>query len=221
MKNRRVNPGVVWKQLEDWLAPRLRMSPIDRAAYSHLFRHSHLKGKRRVRFSIKWLALGIRVSESPTRQAVRRLMEHGALRLVERTKLGHVVEVRLPEEIGARRPAAMVGGDARAGKRAGAGHGNNLEEVDFLRSNPLRQAIHCAGARALLLLSAPNHRADAVPRPCRAASSTGTQFLPQSRLLLRGMQFAERRDERQGLSPLALPREPLEQRRIHEGGARA
>lgn len=146
MKNRRINPGLVWKQLEDWLAPRLRMSVTDRAAYCHLFRHSRLEGKSRVRFSIKWLARGIRVSESPTRQSVRRLMEHGALRLIERTKLGHVVEVRLPEEVGAGRPAvAGTGNEVQAGGAVSGARfprAANLEEIDFLQTKALRDAIH-------------------------------------------------------------------------------
>ena len=137
MKSKTTNARLVWKQIDDTLVPRLRLSVTDRAAYCHLMRHSYLEGKARVRFSIKWLARGIRVSESPTRQAVRRLMEHGALRLVERTKAGHVVEVRLPEEIpaGNRRPI-------EAGNGGAAARAANFEETDFLRSKALRQAIH-------------------------------------------------------------------------------
>ena len=137
MKNRRINPGVIWKQLEDVLVPRLRLSVIDRAAYSHLFRHSRLEGRPRLRFSMVWLARGIRVSVSPTRLAVRRLVEHGALRLVERTKAGHVVEVRLPEEIRAGQPDAIGAGN---GGRAGGAV--SLEETDFMQSKALRQSIH-------------------------------------------------------------------------------
>jgi DNA-binding GntR family transcriptional regulator len=58
-----------------------------------------LEGKRRLRFSIPWLARNIHLSVCPTREAVRRLAAQGALRLVERSKAGHVAEVRLPEEI--------------------------------------------------------------------------------------------------------------------------
>jgi HNH endonuclease len=142
MKNRRINPGLVWKQFEDALAPRLRFSTIDRAVYSHLVRHSRLEGKRQVRFSIVWLARGIRVSASPTRLAVRRLMEHDALRLIERTKAGHVVEVRLPEEIRAARLDAAGAKSAGDALKRGAAAAGNFEETDFLRSKELRQAIH-------------------------------------------------------------------------------
>src|SRR5207245_1275068 len=79
MKNKKPNAELVWKQLEDQLVPRLGLSLIDRTVYAHLLRHSHLEGKLRLRFSIRWLARNIRLSSGPVRQAVRRLVAHGAL----------------------------------------------------------------------------------------------------------------------------------------------
>ena len=143
MKNKKPNAEHVWKQLEDFLAPRLRLSVIDRVVYSHLLRHSRLEGKRRLRFSILWLARAIRLSAGPTREAVRRLVNQGPLRLVERSKAGHLVEVLLPEEIRAchsvrRAPARSLGRDGQAGGRQAV----NLEETDFLQTRALRQSIH-------------------------------------------------------------------------------
>src|SRR6266700_4022969 len=114
MKNKKPNAELVWKQLEDLLAPRLRLSVIERTVYAHLLRHSRLEGKLRLRFSIRWLARNIRLSTGPVREAVRRLVAQGAMRLVQRSKAGHVVEVRLPEEI---RPERLNGIESRtAGK---------------------------------------------------------------------------------------------------------
>src|SRR5690349_2874164 len=104
MKNEKINALRVWKQMEDLLVPRLGLTLPERAVYSHLLRHSRLENLPRLRFSIPWLARGNRVSTGCVRLAVRRLVDKGALRLVERTKAGHVVEVRLPEEIRAVRP---------------------------------------------------------------------------------------------------------------------
>ncbi len=59
-------------------------------------------------FSIQWLARAVRVSGGPAREAVRRLAALGVLRLVERTKAGHLVEVRLPGEIRAARPGRSI-----------------------------------------------------------------------------------------------------------------
>src|SRR6266480_430252 len=97
MKIKKRNAELIWKQFEDLLVPRLRLSVIDRAVYSRLLRHSRMEGKLRLRFSIAWLARGARLSNNPARNAVRRLVDHDALRLVDRTKAGHVVEVRSEE----------------------------------------------------------------------------------------------------------------------------
>jgi 5-methylcytosine-specific restriction endonuclease McrA len=132
MKNKKPNAEHLWKQLEDVLVPRLGLSVIDRAVYSHLLRHSRLEGKLRLRFSIGRIAQGARLGRTATQRAVRRLAAQGALRVVERGKSGHLFEVWLPEEIRA----------VRERKRGGRTRVVNLEETDFLQSRALRQAIH-------------------------------------------------------------------------------
>jgi hypothetical protein len=82
MKIKKLNVEHIWKQFEDLLVPRLRLSVTERAIYSYLLRHSHLEGRRRLRFSISWLARGVRLSTGPA------------------------IEVRLPEEIRAARGPA-------------------------------------------------------------------------------------------------------------------
>lgn len=137
MKNRKHNAEQIWKHIEDVLVPRLGLSVIDRAVYSHLLRHSRLEGRRRMEFSIAWLARGARLSKTSARRAVRRLVGQGALRLVELGRAGHLVEVRLPEAIGAGGPDRMRAGDAS--RRA---QSVSLEEADFLETRALRQTIH-------------------------------------------------------------------------------
>jgi 5-methylcytosine-specific restriction endonuclease McrA len=139
--NKKTNAERVWKQLEDSLVPRLALSVIDRAVYSHLLRHSRLEGKLRLRFSIVWLARGVRLTPNPVRQAVRRLVGQGALRLVERTKAGHTVEVRLPAEIRAARPAGIAAQHRTRSRGLRLAH-TGLDEMDFLQTSALRQAIH-------------------------------------------------------------------------------
>jgi len=137
MKTKKLNAELVWKQVEDLVVPRLSLSAVDRAVYMHLLRHSRLEGKARLRFSIKWSAGCLRFSGDTVRQAVRRLVEHGALSLLERSKAGHVVLVRLPEEIPAvNAPRAEV---LRATHLTPAA---NLEEMDFLQTRTLRRAVH-------------------------------------------------------------------------------
>ncbi len=137
MKISKTNAVLIWKQLEDVLVPRLGLTVVERAVYSHLLRHSRLEARLRLRFSILWLARGARLSAAPVRQAVRRLVAKGALRLVERTRAGHVVEVRLPGEIRAIRPDRIAPrGPTRLPRAA------NIEETDFLQNKTLREAIH-------------------------------------------------------------------------------
>ncbi len=130
MKNKKTNAAQIWKQLKDLLVPRLCLSVIDRAVYSHLLRHTRLEGRARIRFSIAWLARAARLSTNPVRNAVRRLADYGVLRLVARTKSGHVVEVHLPKEVrAARAPAPLL-------------LAASLEDTDFMKTRALRMAIH-------------------------------------------------------------------------------
>jgi len=132
----KANAESTWKQFEDHLVPRLHLSVIDRAVYSHLLRHSRLEGKRDVHFSIRELARRVRISGVPVRDAVRRLVAYGVLRLVERTNAGHVVEVLLPQEIRAVRAAGLEPGRSPIRQRF------RIEQTNFLKTRELRRAIH-------------------------------------------------------------------------------
>jgi 5-methylcytosine-specific restriction endonuclease McrA len=137
MKNKELNAVLVWKQLEDQLVARLRLNLTERAVYYHLLRHTRLEGKLQLRFSILWLTRGIRLSAAPARQAVRTLVDKGALRLVERTRAGHVVEVLLPDEIHAGSPDGPVPSCLARRPRTAS-----IEEADFLLTKTRRAAIH-------------------------------------------------------------------------------
>lgn len=139
MKNTKLNAEQAWKDFEDLLAPQLSFSLSDRAVYSHLFRHSRLERKQRFQFSIPWLAHGVGVSSKTARDAVRRLIARGVLYLVERnTQAHHVVCLRLPSEVRAVRAGKIAPYRPAPAPRAAV----NLEEEDFLRTRPLRHAIH-------------------------------------------------------------------------------
>ncbi len=139
MKCKKINTELVWKQVEDFLVPRLGLTVIERAAYSHLLRHSRLEGKPSLHFSIPWLARGIRLSSGPAREAVRRLVGCGVLRLVQRSKAGHIVEVRVPGEVRAAFPDTGNGGHGACGS---GDRSVNIEELDFFQTASLRKAIH-------------------------------------------------------------------------------
>src|SRR5690349_13818689 len=138
-KTKKPSAELVCKQFEDALAPRLRLSTTDRAVYYHLLRHSHFEGKPRLHFSNIWLARNLGVTVDTVRCALRRLVQHRAVRLIERSKAGHVMDVRLPEEVpGARRR----GGACPSRTAVPSPDCGNLEETDFMRTPELRQAIH-------------------------------------------------------------------------------
>jgi hypothetical protein len=138
MKTKKPNAELVWKQFEDLVAPQLKLSVVDHAVYSYLLRHSRLEGKRRLHLSMYKLGRGTRLSAAGARHAVRRLVAKGALRLVERSKAGHVIEVRLPEEM--RRVGTKL---AVASASRGANARNwGLEKGNFWKDKALRSAIH-------------------------------------------------------------------------------
>jgi len=148
MPTKKPNAEQVWKEFEDQLAPRLRLRTIDRVVYSHLVRHSRLEGKLRPRFSLTWLARGTALCTHTVREAVRRLIGHRVLRLLQRSKEGHVVEVRIPNEVGAARPRQSV---RRLLSRTRA---SDFDDLDWLRHQALRRAIHVReGGRCFYCLS--------------------------------------------------------------------
>jgi HNH endonuclease len=137
MNPQKIDGVQVCKEFEDLLAPQLKLSVLDRSVYSHLLRHCRFEGKLRLRFSILWLAQNLGITARRTRESVRRLVDKEVLRLVERSNIGHVVEVRLPEEV----PAACDGRTAIAIRAKLQGE-VNLDELDFMRTPALRRSIH-------------------------------------------------------------------------------
>jgi len=134
MLNKKLNAKLLWIQVEDVLAPRLRLTVTDRAVYYYLLRHTLVVGKPRLKFAVVSLARTLGVSAGRARQSVRRLEELEVLRVIERGKTGHLVEMRLPEKIRAIRPSRNGG----ARELAGA----SLETTDFMKSWALRKCIH-------------------------------------------------------------------------------
>jgi len=151
MPNKTLNAKLLWMQFEDVLAPRLGLTVWDRAVYSYLLRHSLVVGKLRLHFAVMSVARTLGLSNGPVRQAVRRLDELGALRVLRRSKTGHLAEMRLPEKIRAIRRgrngaflttqavgAVGMGTTGAAGEPPAA----TIETADFLKTWALRKAIH-------------------------------------------------------------------------------
>ena len=135
MKIKKPNAEQVWKEFED-LAPRLCLSTTDRVVYSHLLRHSRLEGRPRIRFSILRLVGSTGLSHNSVRGSVRRLIARGILRLLDRSKAGHLVEVPLPSEIRSAIPAQMSNSPRCLDRE------EPFTARDFLSSTALRRSIH-------------------------------------------------------------------------------
>lgn len=137
MNNKKCKTARLWKEVEDFVVPTLRLSPTDRVVYAHLLRHTVLEGKTRLRFSIDWLARGTNLCTGAVRPAVRRLAVRGALRMLDRSKAGHFVEVRSPAKIRSTRLhniSAIPPGHRMV---------DGFADTDFSRTRDLREAIHC------------------------------------------------------------------------------
>ena len=117
------------RDVEDRLVPRLPLSLLERAVYYHLLRHSHLDGRRQLVISMGRLGRTARVCGTAARFAVHCLAKKGALRVVGVSKLGHQLELRLPQQIltasGASQPAKP-----------------DLDSLNFFEERALRLAIH-------------------------------------------------------------------------------
>jgi hypothetical protein len=148
MLNKKLNAKLLWMQFEDVLAPRLGLTVKERAVYSYLLRHSLVAGKLRLQFAVMALARTLGLSIGAARQAVRRLDELGTLRVLKRSKTGHLAEMRLPEKIRALRPgkngALLTTGAVGVGTTGAAGEppAATLETRDFLKTWALRKTIH-------------------------------------------------------------------------------
>src|SRR6266478_3372080 len=142
MPNKKLNAKLLWIQFEDVLAPRLGLTVKERAVYSYLLRHSLVVGKLRLQFAVMSLARTLGLSIGPVRQAVRRFDELGALRVLERSKTGHLVEMRLPEKIRALREGKNGASMAVGVGAAGEPPASMLETTDFLKTWALRKTIH-------------------------------------------------------------------------------
>jgi hypothetical protein len=89
-----------WKNIEDYLIPKLRLDHVERALYYHLLRHTRVVGKEAALFGILSLSEGSGISETVVRERIRSLHEKGCIRIDDRSAKGHLVRVFLPEEIG-------------------------------------------------------------------------------------------------------------------------
>ena len=179
MLNKKQNAKLLWMQFEDVLAPRLGPTVKERAVYSYLLRHSLVVGKLRLQFAVMSLARTLGLSIGAARHAVRRLDELGTLRVLKRSKTGHLAEMRLAEKIRALRPgkngALLTTGAVGVGTTGAAGEppAATLETRDFLKTwaRSAKPFTFANAARAFTVSAALSLTCGASTMSCHACAS--------------------------------------------------
>ena len=119
----------VWMEIEEHLVPYLRLKPVERCIYSHLFRHSRLRGQRALLISQCSLGRALGIHNQTIRTRLHSLARKGCLKILERGVHGTLVEVLTPAEIPGCIPSEPL--EQRI----------NLEAADCFRIPDLRAAI--------------------------------------------------------------------------------
>jgi HNH endonuclease len=92
------NWNLIYKEIEDRLAPQLGLDAWERTTYYHLLRHTRLEGKESALFSIGPLSKVIPLSDFKVRDVLRNLDRKGCTKNIV-TRKGYEVTVFLPSEI--------------------------------------------------------------------------------------------------------------------------
>jgi hypothetical protein len=118
----------LYRDVEDHLVVCLRLSMAERVLYYHLLRHSLLEGQPFAKVSKRRLCRGLGCAFMTVHRHLRLLEQKGCLRVHERGRSGHTIEVLIPQHILSRRA------DAQSAPR-------DLAALDCFRSDSLRAAI--------------------------------------------------------------------------------
>jgi 5-methylcytosine-specific restriction endonuclease McrA len=87
-----------YRDVEDKLAPQLKLDAWERVVYYHLLRHTRLESENTKLFSIDPLAAELRLSSTKVREVLRSLDRKGCTKN-EVTRLGYKITVFLPNEL--------------------------------------------------------------------------------------------------------------------------
>jgi len=87
------------KNIEDHLFRHFQMDIWDRAIYYHVLRETRLEQRSEHLFAIKGMADVLGLGHTKVRDVVRALDAKGCLKIVDRSRNGHLLRVVLPSEI--------------------------------------------------------------------------------------------------------------------------
>jgi hypothetical protein len=117
------------RQIEDYLCPKLKLDAWEKSLYYHLLRRTRAAGLGAVAVAILPLAKATGMSEFKVRDAIRSLNAKNCVSIESRSRDGHIVSVRLPQEIGGvvppQRPLLAV----------------DIESIDFYNDRRYRDSL--------------------------------------------------------------------------------
>jgi predicted DNA-binding transcriptional regulator len=119
----------ILKQIEDYLAPRLKLDAYERILYYYLFRHTRLIAKSEIILSVPQLAESLNCSKNVVKKRLKSLSEKGVINITDAGWSGTKISVFLPSEIHGVLP---IESDSEK---------INIEEVKFYSDARFRQAI--------------------------------------------------------------------------------
>ena len=97
------DPAALIAEIEDLLFPQRGFDVYERSMYYHLVRHTHLEGRESRMFPLSALSASLGMSEDRARKTIRSLEQKGCIEL-ERSRKGHLVKVRTPQQLGVSAP---------------------------------------------------------------------------------------------------------------------
>jgi 5-methylcytosine-specific restriction endonuclease McrA len=91
--------ATVIRQIEDHLCPALKLDTWEKSLYYHLLRLTYAAGRDSITVAIDPLGEASGMSGFTARKALRSLDAKKCISIAERSRIGHLVHVRLPEQI--------------------------------------------------------------------------------------------------------------------------
>lgn len=95
--------NIEWQQViadvEDLLAPQLKLDAWERTLYYHLLRHTRLNGRSASVFAVGPLSKALGLSDFKVRGVLRSLHAKGCVVIDDRSRQGHHISVLLPYEL--------------------------------------------------------------------------------------------------------------------------
>jgi len=88
-----------FRNIENYLFPKMECDPWERAMYYHLLVHTRLSNKEKKLFGVISLEGATKMSRFKVRETIRSMDQKGCIQILERNRNGHMIKVLLPSEI--------------------------------------------------------------------------------------------------------------------------